>query len=363
MNKPIEKCALFKSAFQYSPDAIILTDLDGNITDVNQAFIDLYGWEKSEIVGKNTSIIRSSKTDDAFLESMWQAIRKDGRWQGEITNKSRNGRLITVLLTITQIVKDGEKIGYMGIDIDMTEQIKIQDHLAQTDRLATIGQMASKIAHEIRNPLASISLNAELLEDELISERLDKKEAKLLLNSIMTEVDRLANLTNEYLQFSRLPRLQNSEYNIGKLIEKLTLFIESELKTNKINLSCKLPKTPVLLNMDKDQIHRVMLNLIRNSIEALTDGGNISINISENDTQVEILLSDTGNGIKEEYIENIFKPFYTTKNLGTGLGLSISKQIIEEHGGTLQYLNEKRVGANFLITLPKNNINHEGHID
>ena len=353
MNKPIEECALFKSAFQYSPDAILLTDLDGNITDVNQAFIDLYGWEKSTIIGKNTRFLRSSKTDDSFLKKMWYSINETGQWKGEITNKNVNGDLITVLLSITQIIKNGEKIGYMGIDIDMTQQIKMQEHIARSERLATIGQMAAKIAHEIRNPLSSISLNAELLEDELISKQLDREEAKSLLSSIMSEVDRLANLTNEYLQFSRLPRLQNNVHDICEVVKNLALFTDSEMKANQIELDIQLPDKPLLLNVDKDQLHRVLLNLIRNSIEALPDGGLINITVSEKNSSVEVLLGDTGNGIPKEQIEKVFEPFFTTKDVGTGLGLPISKQIIEEHGGTIQYLQDENVGANFLITLPK----------
>jgi len=355
MNKPIEKCALFKSAFQYSPNAIVLTDLDGIITDVNEAFVNLYGFERKVVLGKNTSIIRSSKTDNSFLEKMWSSINEDGQWQGEITNKSKDGKLITILLTITQIIKDGEKIGYMGIDIDMTKQIKMQEHIAQSERLATIGQMAAKIAHEIRNPLSSISLNAELLEDELYSNQLNKEETKVLLGSIMSEVDRLANLTNEYLQFSRLPRLQNGEHDICKLIQNLISFIGTEIKTNKIELNVQLPDMPLFLNIDKDQIHRVLLNLLRNSIEVLQNGGLISLSVIEENSHVEIVLGDTGTGIPKQEIEKVFRPFYTTKNLGTGLGLPISKQIIEEHGGTIQYLDDEKIGANFLITLPKNN--------
>ncbi|KAA3610309.1 MAG: PAS domain S-box protein [Calditrichaeota bacterium] len=351
MDKPINDCALFKSAFKYSPDAIILTDLDGYITDVNQAFVDLYGWQKTEILGKNTSIVRSEKTDDAFIRDMWKSINESGRWQGEITNKNKDGKLIPILLTITQIIRDGQKIGYMGLDIDMTNQLKMQERIAQSQRLATIGKMASKIAHEIRNPLSSISLNAELLEDEMTSDTLDKDEAKLLLKSIMSEVDRLAKLTNEYLQFSRLPRLQSSEHDICSLINNLVLLIENEIKATKIEMNIQLPDKPVILNMDKDQIHRMLLNLIRNSIEALPNGGLISVGVVQKNSHIEIDLQDNGAGIPEDQLDRIFEPFYTTKNLGTGLGLSISRQIIEEHDGVIQYIT-KNSGANFLITLP-----------
>lgn len=355
MNKTSEQCILFQNAFLHSSDAIILTDLKGIITDVNNAFCTVFGWSRSEVVGQTTNIIRSDKTDNDFYSAMWQSIQKNGEWKGEITNRHKAGHDIPVLLSITPIIQDGKKMGYMGIEIDMTEQLKLQQHVAQSERLATIGKMAAKVAHEIRNPLSSISLNAELLEEEIGSGRLDIKEAHILLQSIMREVDRLANLTNEYLQFSRLPRLQNEKYDVCEIIRSIVDLVENNLKASKINLDIKFPKNPVFLKIDKDQMHRVFLNLLKNSIEALAKGGKIKIAVIENNSHVEIKLSDTGSGISKSELINVFEPFYTTKDIGTGLGLPISKQIVEEHGGTMDYLADEPLGANFLIKLPKNN--------
>ncbi|MCB0282945.1 MAG: PAS domain S-box protein [Calditrichae bacterium] len=360
MTKPTQECILFHNAFLFSSDAIVLTDLHGVITEVNKAFCELFGYSREELIGQTTRIIRSQHTDDLFYQKMWESIQEAGEWKGEIINQDKSGNPVSVLLSITPILQDGQKIGYMGIEIDMREQIKIQENMARSERLATIGKMAAKVAHEIRNPLSSISLNAEILQDELKSENFSVEEAQSLLSSIMREVDRLANLTNEYLQFSRMPKSQNEAHNICRLIENLTIFIESELRANQIELKMNLPEQPVLVKMDKDQIHRVLLNLVRNSIEALSQGGTININLENHKSYLEILLSDTGNGISADQLDKVFEPFYTTKDIGTGLGLPISKQIIEEHGGTIAYLTDKAPGANFLITLPLNGYN-KGH--
>ena len=354
MTQPTEKCILFHNAFLFSTDAIVLTDLYGVITEVNNAFCELFGWSRDELIGKTTKIVRSSKTDDSLYVQMWDSIQKNGEWKGEIVNQDKKGHEITVLLSITPIYQDGKKIGYMGIEIDMSEQIRLQENMARSERLATIGKMASKVAHEIRNPLSSISLNAELLQDEIKSFDFNQEEAQSLLGSIMREVDRLANLTNEYLQFSRMPRLQNETHDICRLIKNLILFIDSELKANNIKLQVYLPEKPVLLRMDKDQIHRVLLNLVRNSIEALSFGGVISIDVRKNSPFLEIRLSDTGLGIAKDQLDKVFEPFYTTKDIGTGLGLPISKQIIEDHGGSINYVQEETKVANFLIKLPLN---------
>jgi len=354
MKEPTEKCILFQNAFLFSSDAIILTDLKGHITDVNKAFCELFGWSRDELINQRTSILRAPGVEDSFYVNMWESIEKNGEWKGEIVNKHKSGRLIPILLSITPIYQDGEKIGFMGIEIDMTEQLKLQESMARSEKLATIGRMAAKVAHEIRNPLSSISLNAELLEDEILSSAFDVDEARSLLNSIMKEVDRLANLTNEYLQFSRMPRLQSEDHNLCQVIENLTVFIESELRNNQIELEMDLPQNPLFVQIDKDQIHRVLLNLLRNSIEALTRGGLIKISVSEKVRNVEIRISDTGPGITSEHVDKIFEPFFTTKDLGTGLGLPLSKQMIEEHGGSIKYINDSSQGAVFLINLPKN---------
>lgn len=357
MPKPTEECILFHNAFLFSSDAIVLTNLSGVITEANKAFCELFGYNREELIGQTTSIIRSSQTDDEFYYKMWESINKNGEWKGEIINQDKAGNQIAVLLSITPIYQDGKKIGYMGIEIDMREQIEIQQNMARSERLATIGKMAAKVAHEIRNPLSSISLNAEILQDELKSDRFNIDEAQSLLSSIMREVDRLANLTNEYLQFSRMPRSQNEPHDIVRLIQNLTLFIDSELRANNIELKMNLPEKPILLKMDKDQMHRVLLNLVRNSIEALSQGGLINIDLVNNDSLLEIHVSDTGNGIAPDQLDKVFEPFYTTKDIGTGLGLPISKQIIEEHGGSIRYVEKETPGANFLITLPLNGYN------
>jgi PAS domain S-box-containing protein len=351
MNDSNTPVSVFYNAFLYSTDAIILTDKKGIITDINRAFTKLFGWEPEEIIGKTTKILRSPETTDAFYDNMWQSINKYGKWKGEITNKHKNGTLIPILLSITPIFENEAIIGYMGIEIDMTESKKLQEQMARSERFVTIGHMAAKIAHEIRNPLSSISLNAELLGDEIKSRSFDKDEAESLLKSIMNEVDRLANLTNEYLQFSRMPVTVSNKYDLKKIITNIKLFLDKELKSKKIDLELNLPQAPVVSFIDKDKIRQVLLNLIKNSIESLNTDGLIYITVSQNEIETHILVSDNGPGVEKEDQQKIFEPFYTTKKVGTGLGLAISKQMVEDQNGSIHYLDNKP-GAQFLIILP-----------
>lgn len=351
MNDTKNSISVFYNAFLYSTDAIILTDTKGVITNINKAFTKLFGWEQDEVIGKTTKILRSSGTKDEFYEDMWNSIKTHGKWKGEIINKHKNGTLIPVLLTITPIIEQNKIIGYMGIDIDMTESKKLQEQMARSERFATIGQMAAKVAHEIRNPLSSISLNAELLGDEIKSRSFDKDEAQSLLESIMNEVDRLASLTKEYLQFSRMPATNANKHDLKKVIINITLFVENELKSRNIKLVLDLPDEQAVSFFDKDKMRQVLLNLIKNSIESLDQNGEIIISVKQNRIETHIMVSDNGAGIEKEDQQKIFEPFYTTKKVGTGLGLAICKQMVEDQNGSIHYLDEKP-GAQFLIILP-----------
>ncbi|MFQ6113480.1 MAG: PAS domain-containing protein, partial [bacterium] len=120
---------LYYNAFQYSTDAIVITDLNGVIVEINKAFTDLFGWRREEAIGKNTSIIRSNKTRDEVIREMWGSINKRGGWKGEIINKRKDGTEIPILLSITPIYHENQIIGYMGVEIDITEKKKIEDQL------------------------------------------------------------------------------------------------------------------------------------------------------------------------------------------------------------------------------------------
>ncbi|MGH7450569.1 MAG: two-component system sensor histidine kinase NtrB [bacterium] len=355
-----DRLHLFYSAFQHSTDAIILTDLNGIIIEANHAFSDLFGWAREETVGKSTRILRSTKTSDEFYRQMWESVSQKGRWQGEIVNRRKDGSDVPVLLSITPIYQDGEKIGYMGVEIDITEKKKIETELKslekqvlQADRWATIGKMAAKVAHEIRNPLSSISLNAELLGDEIADyQTANTDEASALLKSIISEVDRVTALTEEYLQFSRLPQVNPTKGSLDQTLHDVLELLRHDLRQKKIEVQFqgerKIPETL----FDRAQIRRVFLNIIRNAMEAMPKGGLLTIQTEEKDHRAVVHIADTGMGIPEEALAKIFDPFFTTKDFGTGLGLAIVQQIIDEHNGQISCQSRVGEGTTFSIALP-----------
>jgi len=349
----LSRTNLLYNAFQYSTDGIVITDLHGNMIEANRALIELFGYSYNEIIGQNTRIFQSPQTTQGFYRHMWDAINRTGRWSGEIANCRKDGTEIPIFLSITPIYESGRKVGYMGVEIDLRKQKKMEERLLQSERLAVIGRMAAKVAHEIRNPLSSISLNAELLLDELRG-RTDAGglESKSLLDAIISEVDRVAKLTEEYLQFSRLPESRFHKDDLVDLLHEVAGFIDPELAAKEIYLRCKPdPGLPKLV-FDRQQMRRALLNLLRNSKEAMPRGGTIHLGAALQNGSVMVSIEDSGGGIAPEDLPYIFDPFFTTKDFGTGLGLALTQQIISEHGGNISCESRLGRGTTFTIALP-----------
>jgi PAS domain S-box-containing protein len=350
---------LFYNAFQYSTDGILITDLEGNVIEANRALLNLYGYSYIEVIGRNTRIFQSSHTSKALYARMWDTINRTGAWSGEIINSHKDGTEIPIFLSITPIFESGRKVGYMGVDIDLRKQKKMEERLLQSERLAVIGRMAAKVAHEIRNPLSSISLNAELLQDEL-GNGTDKRsvESKSLLDAIVSEVDRLAVLTEEYLQFSRLPESRFHKDDIGEVLSDIAGFVEAELIGKSIHLIRKVERNLPRFVFDRHQLRRAILNLVRNAEEAMPSGGELKLEAKLADGSINVTVEDSGCGIAPEDLDHIFEPFFTTKDFGTGLGLALTQQIVLEHGGNIHCESRVNDGTTFTIALPLNNL-HE----
>ncbi|MBI3989042.1 MAG: hypothetical protein HY347_05440 [candidate division NC10 bacterium] len=250
-----------------------------------------------------------------------------------------------------------------------------QERLIQAERLSTIGKMSAKVAHEIRNPLSAIHLNAELLEDEIEHlQGASKEEASGLLASIKTQVQALAELTEEYLRFARMPEPKPQPEAINEIVADLVDFLVPESAERGIVIESRFaPDLPTVL-VDRRQLRQALLNITRNAFEAMPDGGHLVIVTrragrgspiagpekrkpnSRPPTMdaefVEISVSDTGVGIPPESLGRIFEPFFTTKGEGTGLGLTIVRQIVEQQGGTIACQSVPGEGTTFTIRLP-----------
>ncbi|MBI4042302.1 MAG: PAS domain S-box protein [Deltaproteobacteria bacterium] len=347
------KLRLFYSAFENSSDAILITDLTGRMGQTNRAFTDLFGYTQEEALGKGTNLLRSAHSSDEFYQKMWASIQTRGEWKGEIVNRDKWGEEIPIWLTITPIYEGERKIGYMGIEIDLREKKQLEERLLRAEKLAAIGQMSAQVAHEIRNPLSSVSLNTELLVDEITHVKGEEAvEAKRLLNSISSEVDRLSAICDEYLRLSSLPKPVFDTVQVNDVLRQLSSFLAAG--ADRMRIEVRMELDPALQNIcaDSRQLEQAFLNLMKNAFEAMPEGGLLSIETHSRASGVEILFSDTGRGMVEGIRKKLYDPFFTTKDKGTGLGMTITLQIIEQHGGKIECLSAYGRGTTFSVYLP-----------
>jgi signal transduction histidine kinase len=260
----------------------------------------------------------------------------------------------------------GDEIGEVGREFNAMAQAldEREQQLIRSERLATVGKIAAQITHEVRNPLSSIGLNAEMLEEELGGLQgppAQIEEARGLARSIVKEVDRLAEITEEYLRFARLPRPKLEREDLGAIASSLLSFMKPELEARGITVDAQLPpRLPV--EADEHQLRQALLNLLRNAAEAMTAGGRLEVSAHvlgpDERGALELVIADTGQGIAPEHLAKIFDPFFSTKEGGTGLGLALTQQIIVEHGGSIAVSSEVGRGTRFVIRLPS--LPHDG---
>jgi len=225
-----------------------------------------------------------------------------------------------------------------------------QVELVRSERLATVGKMAAMITHEVRNPLSSIALNTELLEEELP----ETGEAKSLCSSIHREVDRLTAITEEYLAFARMPKPKRAPEAVNTLVGALAAFVREDLAAKQITLAIELAPGDPIVPLDAGQIRQCLINLIRNAAEAIAEHGKGTITLRTRHTggRVELEVQDDGAGIAPEVLPRLFDPFFSTKEGGNGLGLALTQQIVREHGGDLRVDSAVGRGTTFTVSVP-----------
>jgi signal transduction histidine kinase len=228
-----------------------------------------------------------------------------------------------------------------------------QQELLVAERMATVGRLSLKVAHEVRNPISAIELNAEILDDIVRGRAApDMDEAAGVVASIRDQVKTLDALTEEYLTFARFPRPHFEEESVNTLVQELAEFIRPVATRQGLNVRVETDPSIPMMEIDRGLLRQAVLNLVKNGMEALSRGGELTIASRCDGEHVEIAVSDSGRGIPEEVARRLFEPFFTTKPQGTGLGLSITRQITEEHGGEVRWANRPGGGASFVIRLP-----------
>ena len=285
----------------------------------------------------------------AFTEELVGALDADeSKKRHEMTIEREGRRPVPLGISISQLVDDiGGKTGIVAVFQDLTEVRDMQEQVRKADRLAAIGQLSAGIAHEIRNPLASISGSIEMLSNELNVDG----ENRRLMELIVKESDRLDGIINDFLEFARLRPPTSDEVSVEQCLNEVVVLL-----SNNTGIDCSIgteidePCRNLLVRFDEEQMKQVFLNLGINACDAMVDGGVLTIGARLlADRSLCISFEDEGPGIREEARGLLFEPFYTTKEGGTGLGLAIANKIVEAHGGRIEVRNREEGGAEFSV--------------
>ena len=347
----IKELAVLKGAVENTNEAFVTIDQKQKVLFFNKAAEKIFGYSREEVLGWDLDVIMSPNCSRDHHRAVARYIetgvpRRIGH-HTEIMASRKNGETFPADISFSISRADG-KLYFTAIVRDLTETKALQDRINRSERLAALGQVVAEISHEIKNPLMMIGGFAR----QLVKESKDEKSLPKL-NIIVKEVQRLESLLKEMRDFY-LPRpLDRKEVDVNALLKEVHDLIKEDCKKRSIRLEFKTDREQVLVEGDRAKLEQVLLNLAKNALEAMEQGGKISFASGLKEGVVEIKISDKGIGILEEDQGKIFSPFYTTKKQGTGLGLSICKRIIEDHpGSSLGFTSEKGKGSTFVIAMP-----------
>jgi len=360
---------LQSAALESAANAILITNDQGVIIWVNPAFTQTTGYAQEEVLGKTPRLLKSGKQGPEFYRIMWDTILSGKVWRDTIVNRRKDGSLHQEDMTITPILNnEGEITHFIAIKQDITElELALADvqeknaqlasttqQLWQASKLATMGELAASIAHELNNPLATIALRTEALVGQLWQDE-GKRHA---LEVVLKEVDRMATLVNNLLLFSRRSHRQVSTVDLREEVTTSLDFLSYHLRNHKIEAVCDFSPELPTAQADRQQLRQLFLNLLTNACDAMPAGGKLTVHVLPGELEsaeaVIVEFEDTGDGIAPADLRSVWDPFFTTKpeGKGTGLGLAICRRIVEEHGGVISIDSSERSGTTVRLVFP-----------
>jgi len=331
-------------------DGIITIDEKGIVQSFNPAAARIFGYSSDEVIGQNIAILMpepdGSQHDDYlgnYLRTGEKKIIGIGR---EVIGKRKDGTTFPVYIAVSE-VHLGDEVKFTGIVRDLTEFKQMQEKVLQAQSLATIGEMAASIAHEIKNPLAGISGAIEVLRDGLEAE----DPSREIMDEIVGQVRRLDNRVRELLMLSKPWHPEKQLCDLRTLIEKVSARAQEQESFAQVQFILK-GKKAVMAPVDPTFFEQVLWNVLHNASQAMPDGGEIRYSFSQKEGFVLLTVADTGAGIPDHQLDRIFRPFYTTKTRGTGLGLAICQKIMQAQGGSIVVSSEVGRGTEVTLSFP-----------
>lgn len=327
-------------------EGILMLDEDGSIAYMNRAFEEILSTQRSEWVGRTVfEAHMDSELHDSFRLVLSGRSAREHAKPGEFLNRPMEH----LSLDIVPFEDQANKIkGALLIGRDETTEWQWTELSKRTDLVESLSKMAASMAHEVRNPMTSIKGFLQLLSQN----QPEPGKLEMYVKVMMEELERANGIITEYLSLSRSNLVSLSKVSILRLLDDIRILMESEAVIRGVNLHFYLSNA--VIECDSTKIKQVMINLVRNALEATSRGGAVTVSslIDEENQYVQVQVTDTGSGIASEALPHIFTPFYTTKKGGTGLGLPVCKQIVEEHGGSIKATSKEETGSCFTVTLP-----------
>jgi PAS domain S-box-containing protein len=354
------------TAIEQAGETIFVTDPEGTIEYVNPAFETVTGYTRAEALGQTPHLLKSGKHDEVFYRNMWRTVSEGRTWQGHILNKRKDGTLYTDEATISPVHDaTGRIVNYVAVTRDITEHLRLSEHLRQAQKMEAIGRLAGGVAHDFNNLLTVILGLAELATSEVNPE--DPLLARI--QGIQSAGTRAADLTRQLLAFARKQVVAPKVLDLNAAIAGLEKML-GRLIGEDVAFVWKPGPDLWAVHIDPSQVDQLLANLVVNARDAMADAGTLTVETANAvldeayckahagvtpGEYVRLTISDTGCGMDRETLCRIFEPFFTTKGegAGTGLGLATVYGIVKQAGGYLEAHSEPGLGTSFQIYLPR----------
>lgn len=333
-------------------NGLITMDRDGKITSFNRMAEKILDTASEEAMGKSPYQIWGDTDAVSIMASMLQS--EDSTGEVRLKWPARDGMDRTVEMSTTVIREaDGQAVGHLALFSDLTEKKELEERVKRGDRLAALGTLAAGLAHEIKNPLTAIRTFVQLMPER--HERPDFLEK--FNRTVPRELDRVNNLLEDLLDLVRTPTLNITRVQVADCVDNVLEALEPEIEMRNVVIDRSIDSDLKPVMADGEYLSRAIFNVVLNAVQAMPQGGNLEIssevlNVPGEEETVLINISDDGFGIPEEYIDQIFNPFFTDKEKGTGLGLAVTNKIIEDQEGSIFVRSERGKGTEFTISLP-----------
>ncbi len=341
-----------QSLIASTQDAVIAVDRQAHLVLFNQAAEKIFGYTAAEVVGEKVNLLMAepyAHEHDGYIARYEETHepRAIGRIR-MVTGRRKSGEAFPLELSVTEIRSDQE-VHYSAFIRDISEKVRLHEKAVEQERVAAIGVTVAKLTHEIGNPLNSMALSAQMLERRLTSTSSDDKSIERV-RGLRDQIARLTQLLREFRHLSRRQDYRLEPTNLTHLVTEVLTTETEQYSTRGVTIVHDSARDLPFVKADADKLRQVLVNLCKNAVEAMPDGGTLTVRAQRNgNNQVHLHISDTGSGIPDGV--NIFEPFITTKPEGTGLGLPVVRQIVAAHEGELSYRTALGQGTTFTVTL------------